>query len=267
MTLDRSARQQKVNLLSRVSESLQVLNNTLTVLFVGDVDIQEVLLSGIIDRESLEGQHTSGSELGLNRSGDVDRGLHSELLHSSLDKVELDGDNTGHLDSTTERDLSISLGKVQVSNRETSSVDVNRQEGLGSTGQVLDVTVSSVLGTSGNGTGTLLSDLLEKTGGLGGNTGVNGARLGKESNIAVGGVFAGVDELGLTAGPLGEELSGGSTSHDTGVDQTGELDTRDVTGRGEDSGEVPDSWIGSLLITYSFSNIGSGESKNSPLAA
>lgn len=114
----------------------------------------------LIDRESFEINVPAWTELRLNWSRDVDGTLHIQLLDASFHNRELDSNDTRHLDRTTERDLTITLGEVQVSNTELCALDMDGKEHLRPATQVLDITVAAVFRSSGDCPRAFLSNLL-----------------------------------------------------------------------------------------------------------
>jgi hypothetical protein len=103
-----------------------------------------VLLPVLINREALKVDVASGSKLRLHRSRDVNRTLHSQLLHAILHDGELDSDDACHFNCTTEGDLAVALRKVQVAHAELGTLDMYRQKHFAATRQVLDIAVSAV---------------------------------------------------------------------------------------------------------------------------
>ena len=81
-----------------VAVSLQILDHSQAGLPVCNSCVHVMLLPMLIDREAFEVYHSSGAELRLNRSGNVDGRstifIHAELSHTVLDDGELDGDHT-----------------------------------------------------------------------------------------------------------------------------------------------------------------------------
>jgi len=95
--------------------------------------------------ESLEVDVASWPELRLHRSGDVDRTLQTQILHSVLDDRELDCDLASNLDRAAETDFAIALGEMQIPDGEFGSLNVDRQVDLATSRQILDVAVTSML--------------------------------------------------------------------------------------------------------------------------
>ena len=98
----------------------------------------------LINREPLESQVATRTVMRFNWSWEIDWRFHSQIRHSILHDFEIDGDNTRHLDSSTEGDLTVALREVQITDTEFRSLDVDWEEDLTATAQVLDVTVPTV---------------------------------------------------------------------------------------------------------------------------
>ena len=80
MSLHRSARQQKIDLVVVVSIPPQVLNDSQTSLSIGDRSIEIVLFSVFIDTEAFEVDVATRTELWLDRAGNVDGTTNSMLV-------------------------------------------------------------------------------------------------------------------------------------------------------------------------------------------
>lgn len=98
--------------------------------------------------------------------------------------------------------------------------------------------VSPVLRSTRDSPRPLLADLLLDVGG--GDAGVGVEGLGRLGDVAL--ELVGGDELALARVPGVEHVGRGRAAQDARVDQAGELDVRDVPGRGVDAFEVPDSF-------------------------
>ena len=130
--------------------------------------------------------------------------------------------------------------------------------------QILDVAISSVLWTSGDCPGAFVANLLLQ-GGIG-TSGVDVQGLGstwgrgklasrqpnlpktqqdrkqkysRQGNITVRQLVIG-NQLGLSRIPSIKNLSRGGTAKDSGVDEAGELDVRDMSTGAKDALEIPD---------------------------
>lgn len=151
---------------------------------------------------------------------------------------------THHLDSSTERELAVTLGEVQVTDSEIGPVDVDGEVAAGSAAEVLDVDITTVL-ASGNRASALGIDLLADLVGevladiraLGG---------GRKSDLRAA-ALVGRNELALALVPLVQQLLRGHGTDQSGVWDAGEADARDVTRRGVDALKVPDS-LGRLRV-------------------
>lgn len=117
-------------------------------------------------------------------------------------------------------------GKVQIANTKLCAGHVYREIYFGTPGEVLDVTVTAMLWSAGNGPGSFLANLLLQFGFR--TTRVDVDRLRRLSNDAIH-MCAFGDELALSAIPLGQDLRRGSTSKNARMDQAGESYAWDVT--------------------------------------
>lgn len=115
---------------------------------------------------------------------------------------------------------------------------MNREVDLATTRQILDVTVPAMFRTTWDGTCTFLAylflDLRRCC------TSVNIGWIWRLSNNSV--KCCGRDKLSFPPVPFCQNLGGRCTAEDTGMNQTGELDTGDVAGSAMDALEVPDSF-------------------------
>lgn len=127
---------------------------------------------------------------------------------------------------------------MQIANAEFSALDVNWKVDLATTGQILDITIPAVFRTTWNCTCTfttyLLLDLLR------GCTSVNIGWIWRLSNDSV--KLCGGDQLSFPSVPFCQNFCGRCTAKDTGMDQSSELDTGNVSGSAVDAFEVPDSF-------------------------
>lgn len=103
---------------------------------------------------------------------------------------------------------------MKVSDGELGARDMHGEVGLTTARQVLDVTVPAVFGAAGDRAGAFSTDFSFKI--ASGGSGMDVFGLGEVGDDAVEGVA--FDELGLTAGPFGEDLGRGCAAHDPGVD-------------------------------------------------
>lgn len=119
-----------------------------------------MLFPVLIDTESLEVDVPARSELRLYRTRHVDGTLHVQVLDAVFHDAALDRDDACHLNGATERDLAVSLREVQVSDTELCALDMHGEIDLGAAGEILDVAVSAVFGTAGDGASALTADFL-----------------------------------------------------------------------------------------------------------
>lgn len=241
MALHGCARQQQVDLIVRVSIPPQVFNHPQTSLSVRHSGIEVVLLAVFIDAETFEVDVSSGTKLGLDWTWHIDWALGSKLCHSVLHHAELDRDNSCHFNGSTEGDLAISLRKVQITNGELGSLDVHWKVDFATAGQVLDIAVAAVLGSTRNGSCSLFANLLFDV--RASCTSVNVDGLWWLRDIAVH-VAACLNQSSLPLVPGAQHFVAWSTSEDTWVDQAGETNTGDVAGAAEDAVKVPDRFGG-----------------------
>ena len=102
VTLYRRTREQKVNLVVVISKALEVLDTTQRSLAVCDSGIHVVLLAVLVDTETLKVDVSARTELWLDRTGNVDRTLETQIGHTILHDGKLERDLSCHLDGTTE---------------------------------------------------------------------------------------------------------------------------------------------------------------------
>jgi hypothetical protein len=95
----------------------------------------------------------------FDRPRQVKRRFHSQIRNSILHDLEVNSDDTRHLDCPTERDFTITLGEVQISNTEFCPLDMHREKDLAAAAQVLDVAVSTMLRASRDSSSTFTSNL------------------------------------------------------------------------------------------------------------
>lgn len=225
-----------------------------------------MLLAVLVHTKALKVNVAARAELGLHGARDVDRALHGKLLHSALDHGELDRDLAGHFDGTAERDLAIALREVQISRGELRALDVHGQVDLGAAGEVLDIAVAAVFGSTWHRSCSFFAVLGQHIGRLESeiatvcfNDGerllyepnfllqlriptadMDGLGLRRQSDLFVH-VAALADELRLALIPHLENLVRWRTAQDSRVDEASELDAGDVARAAVDAFEVPDS--------------------------
>lgn len=84
----------------------------------------------------------------LNRPGKINRTLHTQILHPVLHNLKVNSNDTGHLDSATERDLAVALREVEIAHAELCAGDVDGEEDFAAPAEVFDVAVSAVFRTA-----------------------------------------------------------------------------------------------------------------------
>jgi hypothetical protein len=114
---------------------------------------------------------------------------------------------------------------VKIADAKLGARDVNRQENLAASAQVLDIAVAAVLRSPGDGASPLSTD-------AGGRVRIRAAGVAalsqrRQRHVAVQTV--GRDELALAPVPLGQHRRRRRASKDARVDEPRELDMRDVS--------------------------------------
>ena len=84
-----------------------------------------MLFPVLIDAEALKGQVSTRTIMRLNRSWQEKRRLHAQIGHSVLHNSKLDGDDAGHFDGSAERDFTVSLREMKISDAELGSFDMD----------------------------------------------------------------------------------------------------------------------------------------------
>ena len=127
---------------------------------------------------------------------------------------------------------------MQVTNTEFGSLNQHWQVDLGSSGEVLDIAVSTVLRSTWDSSCALLTNLFRKC--FVCTSGVHILWLRRLCNDAV--QRSSVDELAFSLVPGLKNLSRRSAAKNARVDQACKADTRDVSGGAKDTFEVPDGF-------------------------
>merc|ERR1712014_397370 len=140
MTLHRRAGEQEVDLIVIIPVASKVFNDAQAGLSVCNRGVEIVLLAVLVDAEAFKVNVSAGTELRLNRTGNV-----NGTLHVPLHDREFDRDDACHLNGTAERDLTIALREMQVTNGELCTLHMYRQIHLASARKVLDIAVATVL--------------------------------------------------------------------------------------------------------------------------
>lgn len=131
-----------------ITISSQILNNSQTSLTIRDGGIIIMLLTILIDRKSLKVYVPSRTELGFNGPRDVDGRFHSELFDTVFHDGELDRNLTRHLNSATERNLTITLREVKIADAEFSTLDMHREIYFRAAREVLDIAIAAMFRTT-----------------------------------------------------------------------------------------------------------------------
>lgn len=116
-----------------------------------------MLLPMLIHAEPLESQIPSGPIMWLHRSRKIQWTLHPQIRNTVLHHLEINRNHACHLNRATERDLAIALREMQVADGELRTSDMDREEDLGATREVLDVAVPAVFRTAGDGARTFFT--------------------------------------------------------------------------------------------------------------
>lgn len=223
----------------RHTVSPEVLDASEGGLSVSNGSIHVVLLAVLVDTEALKVNIPTRAELGLHGAGDVNWALHVEMLDAALHDAELHCDASGHLNGAAEADFAVALAEMQVSDTEFGARNVNGEVDFAAAGQVLDIAVSAVLGTAGNGACAFLAYFLLDA--VVGAAGMHVDGLWGFGDIAVH-VCAGCYQLTLSAVPFCQDFGAGCAAEDSGMDQAGKSDVRDVAGGAEDAFKIPDGF-------------------------
>lgn len=250
MPLNRRTTQQQIDLIITIPIPPQILNTPQSRLTIRNRGIKEVLLALRVNRESLEIDMSSRSKIRLHRSRNVNRRFHGQLLDAILHHFEFYGNHTCHFYGAAKGDFAIALGEVEVAHAEFGAGDVDGEVDFRAAGEVFNVAVSAVFGAAWDGSCAFLADLLLQLFVCG--AGVHVGGVGGLCYIAVH-VCAFGDELVLAAIPFGEDFSGGSAAEDTRVDEAGEADVWDMSGRAEYAFEIPDGFCTVVLCCVSGS--------------
>jgi len=184
-----------------------------------------MLLPVLVHREPLKVYVPPRSELRFHRPWDVDRGLHVQLLDASFHHSELERDHASHLDSSTERDLSITLREMQIAYAELRALDVHWEIYFAAARQVLDIAVTSMFWAARDRSRALFPHFLFDVNGRA--SGMHVFGIGGLSNYAVH-VRASLDELAFALIPRCEDFGRGRAAENAGVDEAGKADAGDV---------------------------------------
>ena len=160
MALNWRASQEKVDLIVIIPIPPEILDTTQACLPIRHSGIHVVLLSMLVDRESFEVYVTSWSELRFHWAGYIDGTLHAKFFHAILHHSEFNRYDSGHLDRTTKRNLTITLRKVQIAYAEFGAFDMDREVHFAPATQVLDITVASMFRATGYSAGPFSTNLL-----------------------------------------------------------------------------------------------------------
>lgn len=144
-----------------------------------------------------------------------------------------------------ERNLTISLREMQVSNGKFRTLDVDGQINLTASRKVLDVAVASMLWPSRNCTCSFSSHFFLDV--LGSGPGVDVLRSGWDCDLT--GERCGRDQFLLPPVPLCQYLGRRSTAKDTWMDQASKFHARNMAGSAVDAFEVPYCFSTGALVS------------------
>jgi hypothetical protein len=157
-----------------------------------------MLLAVLVHAEAFKVNVPTRAELRLDRPRDIDRRLHRQLLHPALHHREVDRDHTRHLNGTTERDFTIALRKMQITDRELCTFHMHRQVHLAAAREILDIAVATMFWATRHSARAFFTDFLFDV--CVGTTGVHALGLGRQGDVAVH-VRAGFDQAGFALVP------------------------------------------------------------------
>src|SRR5690242_12193005 len=128
MTLARRGAEDRIGLRAGVTELLQILDRIQAGLAIGDVNVEIMLLTLLVNRDALEDQIV----LVVRRDR---RRLEHWILDAVfgdaiLDQTDLDMQPARHFDGAAEGNLAVALAEVQVTHRETAAGHVDREVDL-----------------------------------------------------------------------------------------------------------------------------------------
>lgn len=138
----------------------------------------------------------------LNRTGKIQWRFHSKISNTIFHNLKVDCDYTAHFNSATKGNLTITLRKVQISDTELCASNMNWEKHFTTTRKVLDITVSTMLWSSGDSSSAFKSDFFFDGGGSTSCVDVFG--VGWLSNDSV--KFVGSNELSFSLVPCCEYL-------------------------------------------------------------
>ena len=184
-----------------------------------------MLLPVLVDREPLKVYIPAGAELRLHGARDVDGRLHVQLLDAALHDGELERNHPSHLNRAAERNFTIPLREMEITDAELGTRDVHRQVHLAATREVLDVAIAAVLRAAGDRARALAADLLFDIGRRAAGMYVGGIRRLRDDAVHV---RARLDQLALALVPRREDFRRRRAPEDPRVDEPCEAHAGDV---------------------------------------
>src|SRR5205823_12830074 len=125
VSLARRGAEDRIGLCARVAELLQIFDRVQAGLAVGDVDVEVMLLAGLVDRDALEDQIVLVVRRNRRR---LEHGILDAVLGDAiLDDIDLEMQPAGHLDGAAEGDLAVALAEVQIAHREAAARHIYRE--------------------------------------------------------------------------------------------------------------------------------------------
>src|ERR1700733_5646191 len=234
MALHRRNTENGIGLRTGVAELLQIFDCVQAGLAIGDVNVEIMLLTLLVDRDTFEDQIIL--VIRRDRRRLEDRILDAVFGDAVLDDFDFQMQPTSHFDRTAEGDFAIALAEMQVAHGETTARHVDREVDFRTARQILDVAVAAMLARR-NGAGTLGGDLgLDVALGLASMCCRGEWRVSQRRNARrIGG-----DQRSLALVPFCQQLRVGQAADQAGMHEACEIDARHVTRRGVKALDVPD---------------------------
>src|SRR4029079_16753953 len=143
MALARRGAEDRIGLRAGIAELLQIFDRVQTGLPVGDMDVEVMLLAGLVDRDAFEDQIVLVVRRDWRR---LEHGILDAVFGDAvLDDIDLQMKPARHFDGAAEGDFAVALAEMQVAHREAATGNVDREEYLRASRQVLDVAIAAVL--------------------------------------------------------------------------------------------------------------------------
>src|ERR1700731_976526 len=128
VALTRRRSQNRVSLRAGIAELLEVLDRVQASLPIGDMYIEVMLLTLLVDRDALEDQIVLVVRRDWRR---LEYGVLDAVFGDAvLDDVDLEMQPAGHLDRAAEGDLAVALAEMQVAHRKPAARHIDRKVDL-----------------------------------------------------------------------------------------------------------------------------------------